>query len=106
MIANGKAGLLREKDEARNAKDSGEEQPQKASMLTGILIAVVGGLLATGFSYANAVGRPPLHEASQAAGNAEWITAVAVMFPFLSVEAFHGYLFCLGIEQKALMGRF
>ena len=75
VIANGRAGLIREKEAAEANKDG------KGSMLTGILIAVVGGLLATGFSYANAVGRPPLHEAAQAAGNAEWVTAVAVMFP-------------------------
>lgn len=82
IMANGRAGILREKDE-RSIKDG--ETKEKASMGTGILIAVIGGLLATGFSYANAVGRPYLHEASQNAGNAEWITAVAVMFPiFLS----------------------
>lgn len=77
IFANGKAGFIREKVE----KDNQENSSQKGSMATGILIAVVGGLLATGFSYANAAGRPYLHEASQAAGNAEWITAVAVMFP-------------------------
>lgn len=75
VVFNGKAGLTREKDEAE--KDS----TKKGSMVTGILIAVIGGLLATGFSYANAVGRPFIHEACQAAGNAEWITAVGVMFP-------------------------
>ncbi|WKB81941.1 L-rhamnose/proton symporter RhaT [Cellulophaga lytica] len=77
IFANGKAGFIREKVE----KNSEENTAKKGSMTTGILIAVVGGLLATGFSYANAAGRPYLHEASQAAGNAEWITAVAVMFP-------------------------
>lgn len=76
VIANGRAGLLREQDEK-----SANSTEQKGSMLTGILIAVIGGLLATGFSYANAVGRPPLHVAAQAAGNADWVTAVAVMFP-------------------------
>ncbi|MEM6803462.1 MAG: L-rhamnose/proton symporter RhaT [Bacteroidota bacterium] len=74
VIANGKAGILREKDEASSKKE-------KASVLQGIMIAVVGGLLATGFSYANAIGRPSLHEAAQATGNAEWVTAVVVMFP-------------------------
>ena len=80
IIFKGRAGLLREKDEALLFKNTinGES---KGSMATGILIAVVGGLLATGFSYANAVGRPYLHEASQAQGNADWVTAVAVMFP-------------------------
>ena len=74
VIANGRAGLIREQEAAT-------DKTENTSILTGILIAVVGGLLATGFSYANAVGRPPLHEAAQAAGNAEWVTAVAVMFP-------------------------
>lgn len=78
VIANGKAGLIREKDEKNTQIEDNES---KGSMGAGILIAVVGGLLATGFSYANAVGRPTLHEASQIAGNAEWVTAVVVMFP-------------------------
>lgn len=76
VLFNGKAGLTREKDEAKTNNNEG-----KGSMVTGILIAVIGGLLATGFSYANAVGRPFIHEACQAAGNAEWITAIGVMFP-------------------------
>lgn len=76
IFANGKAGYIREKVENKD-----NDNTDKSSMTTGILIAVVGGLLATGFSYANAVGRPYLHEACQAQGNADWITAVAVMFP-------------------------
>ncbi len=51
VVANGKAGLIREKDQ----KEAGENG-NKGSVVTGILIAVIGGLLATGFSYANAVG--------------------------------------------------
>lgn len=76
VFANGKAGYIREKVESENTANG-----EKKSMTTGILIAVIGGLLATGFSYANAVGRPYLHDACQAQGNADWITAVAVMFP-------------------------
>ncbi|CAN0602768.1 unnamed protein product, partial [Ectocarpus sp. 12 AP-2014] len=72
VILNGRAGILREKEDAGTSN-------KKGSMVTGILIAVVGGLLATGFSYANAAGRPYLHEASIAQGNADWVTAVAVM---------------------------
>ncbi|PWJ58029.1 L-rhamnose-proton symport protein RhaT [Dyadobacter jejuensis] len=74
VMANGKAGLLRQKDEK-----AGQESLEGSSMLTGIFIAVGGGVLATGFSYANAVGRPIIHHASQMAGNAEWVTALAVM---------------------------
>lgn len=80
IILNGKAGLTREKDEEQLQEDQNTKS-EKGSMTTGIFIAVIGGLLATGFSYANAVGRPYLHEASVAQGNADWITAVAIMFP-------------------------
>ncbi len=75
VVMNGKAGITREKDEAKKPEEG------RKSMGAGIMIAVVGGLLATGFSFANAVGRPPLHAASQAQGNPEWVTALAVMFP-------------------------
>ena len=88
IFANGKAGITREQDEAsENTSDEGAtaDIADKKSMGAGIAIAVIGGLLATGFSFANAVGRPPLHEASVAQGNPEWVTALAVMFPiFLS----------------------
>ena len=77
VLFNGRAGIIREQDELK----SGDEKAEKGGMVKGITIAVVGGLLATGFSYANAVGRPFIHEASQAAGNPEWVTAVGVMFP-------------------------
>lgn len=104
VIANGKAGLIREEDQ----KKIGESQEEgKGSMLTGILIAVVGGLLATGFSYANAVGRPIIHEACQAAGNAEWVTAVAVMFPiFISGGVVMTFFFAYDITKKKSWGAF
>ncbi|MEM6769149.1 MAG: L-rhamnose/proton symporter RhaT, partial [Bacteroidota bacterium] len=56
VIANGRAGITRQKDEqeAETTAKSG------SAMSTGILIAVGGGLLATGFSYANAAGRPAI----------------------------------------------
>jgi len=79
VILNGKAGLIREKDEALQEQETATEK--KGSMATGILIAVVGGLLATGFSYANAAGAPYLTEALKDYDNADWITGVAVMFP-------------------------
>lgn len=97
VFANGKAGLIREKNEA----DSGDAKAGKGSMVTGILIAVIGGLLATGFAYANAAGRPYLHEACQAQGNAEWVTAVAVMFPiFLSGGVVMTAYFLWQLSQK------
>lgn len=100
VIANGKAGLLRERDEKAS-------ENEKGSMVTGILIAVIGGLLATGFSYANAVGRPSLHEAAQVAGNAEWVTAVAVMFPiFISGGIVMAAYFAWQLSQKKAWGDF
>lgn len=104
VIANGRAGLIREKDEQKTTTDATEK---KGSVLTGILIAVVGGLLATGFSYANAVGRPSLHEASQAAGNADWVTAVAVMFPiFISGGIVMLLYFAWELSRKNAWGHF
>lgn len=103
IFANGKAGFIREKVE----KSTEENTAKKGSMATGILIAVVGGLLATGFSYANAAGRPYLHEASQAAGNAEWITAVAVMLPiFISGGIVMTAYFLWQLNSKKAWGDF
>ncbi|TGV01839.1 L-rhamnose/proton symporter RhaT [Flavivirga rizhaonensis] len=102
VIFNGKAGLTREKDEASKEKTS-----EKGSMVTGIFIAVIGGLLATGFSYANAVGRPFIHEACQAAGNAEWVTAVGVMFPiFISGGIVMAAYFAWQLSAKKAWGDF
>jgi hypothetical protein len=104
VIANGKAGLIREKDEKNTQIEDNES---KGSMGAGILIAVVGGLLATGFSYANAVGRPTLHEASQIAGNAEWVTAVVVMFPiFISGGIVMTIYFGWQLSRKKAWGGF
>lgn len=101
IIANGRAGILRQQDEAEGGSD------QKGSMGTGILIAVVGGLLATGFSYANAVGRPVIHAASQAAGNPEWVTAVGVMFIiYVAGGLFVVPYFIFQLSSKKLWGKF
>jgi L-rhamnose-H+ transport protein len=59
VIYNGKAGLERAKTEKQ--EEGGEE---KGSMATGIAIAMVGGLLCTGFSLANTVGRAAVAEAA------------------------------------------
>ncbi|MGB5665780.1 MAG: L-rhamnose/proton symporter RhaT, partial [Maribacter sp.] len=106
VILNGKAGLIREKDEAIHKEKTGDKS-EKGSMTTGILIAVIGGLLATGFSYANAVGRPFLHEASQQQGNSDWITAVAVMFPiFISGGIVMTAYFLWQLNKKKAWGEF
>ncbi|MEM6697310.1 MAG: L-rhamnose/proton symporter RhaT, partial [Bacteroidota bacterium] len=102
VIANGKAGITRQKDEANDSNDA-----QSGSMGTGILIAVVGGLLATGFSYANAAGRPAIHEACQAMGNPEWVTAVGVMFIiYVSGAIFVVPYFAYQLSTKKLWGNF
>ncbi|QDV66136.1 L-rhamnose/proton symporter RhaT [Crateriforma conspicua] len=113
IFANGKAGITREADEAAakselpEDEDSDSESADKKSMAAGILIAIVGGLLATGFSFANAVGRPPLHAASQAQGNPEWVTALAVMFPiFLSGGVIMAGYFAWQLTQKKAWGDF
>lgn len=103
VIANGKAGLTRERDENTKQKTP----TQSGSMGTGILIAVVGGLLATGFSYANAAGRPAIHEATQAAGNPEWVTAVVVMFViYMAGALFVIPYFIYQLSQKKLWDKF
>lgn len=103
VVMNGKAGLAREQDE----KDAGEKDESKGSMLTGIIIAVVGGLLATGFSFANAVGAGPLGNAVAELGFAPWKTAVAVMFPiFISGGIVMAVFFAQQLTQKKLWGDF
>ncbi len=104
IIANGKAGLTRESDEKKSNQNTPSE---KGSMAMGIVIAVVGGLLATGFSYANAVGGGLLNAASTAAGNAEWVGSLAVMFPiFLSGGIVMAAYFGWQISQKQAWGDF
>jgi hypothetical protein len=105
IVANGKAGMLRERDEAAKLQD--QAPAGRKSMGAGIAIAIVGGLLATGFSFANAVGRPPLHAASQAQGNPEWVTALAVMFPiFLSGGVIMAGYFAWQLSAKRAWGSF
>ena len=103
VLFNGQAGFTREIDEIA----AGKNKKEKGSMVTGISIAVIGGLLATGFSYANAVGRPFIHEACQAAGNAEWVTAVGVMFPiFISGGIVMAAYFAYQLSSKKAWGDF
>lgn len=103
VLFNGQAGITRELDEL----ESGQSKKEKGDMVKGITIAVVGGLLATGFSYANAVGRPSIHDACQAAGNAEWVTAVGVMFPiFISGGIVMAAYFTWQLSVKKAWGNF
>lgn len=101
IIANGSAGIQRQKDEGDT--DSGK----KSNMGLGIVIAVGGGLLATGFSYANAVGRPSILEAVVAHGNPEWMTAIAVMFViYIAGGLFVTPFFIIELSRKKLWGKF
>jgi len=103
VIANGRAGMIRQQDEQEALTTTNTQ----SAMSTGILIAVGGGLLATGFSYANAAGRPVIHAASQAAGNAEWVTAVVVMFViYVAGALFVMPYFLYQLSKKQLWGKF
>ncbi|TXF87908.1 rhamnose/proton symporter RhaT [Neolewinella aurantiaca] len=103
IVANGRAGMTRQKDE----QDALVTANDQSAMSTGILIAIGGGLLATGFSYANAAGRPAIHAASQAAGNPEWVTAVVVMFViYVAGALFVMPYFIYQLGKKELWGKF
>jgi len=103
VIANGRAGITRQKDEQQALVKT----KTQSAMSTGILIAVGGGLLATGFSYANAAGRPAIHAASQAMGNPEWVTAVVVMFViYVAGAIFVMPYFLYQLSKKGLWKRF
>lgn len=104
IFANGKAGFIREKVENEANEDTSKKT---GSMSTGILIAVVGGLLATGFSYANAAGGPYLKEAVKLNGNADWVAGIAIMFPiFLSGGLVMTAYFLWQLSQKKAWGDF
>ncbi len=110
VVFNGKAGLTREKDEvtAGNIDDTRDDDaPKKKSFATGIMIAVIGGLLATGFNVAFTVGGGPLKELVLANGNPEWMTAMAVMLPvFISGGVVMTLYFGWQLTQKKAWGSF
>ena len=76
IFCNGRAGLLRSAQDVSNS----ELTRSVGKTIPGIIIALVGGLFATGFSFANAVGIQPISEAVVAQGNPEWMSAIAIMF--------------------------
>ncbi|EMI56854.1 L-rhamnose/proton symporter RhaT [Rhodopirellula sallentina] len=112
VLSNGKAGLAREADEAaiksaEDAEGDGGESAKPKSYALGITIAVVGGLLATGFNVAFTYGAGPLGEAVVANGNPGWMTAMAVMLPvFLSGGAVMTFYFLYQLSQKKAWGKF
>ena len=73
VAINGNAGMLRNKSENKVGEKSSN------NMVIGIFIAVFGGLLATGFSYANALGADPVSKAMIAQGNPAGMTSLAIM---------------------------
>ncbi len=77
IVANGRAGILRK--EAEEQKEHMEEL-EAGKVARGIIIALIGGVFATGFSLANAVGVAPITQAVVAEGNPEWMSAIAIMF--------------------------
>lgn len=104
VMANGKAGILRQKDED-GAKAEGEKK--SGSMATGIIIAIVGGLLATGFSFANSYGAEIIDQASQAQGNASWKSAIAVMYViYMAGGVAIALYFIQQLSSKKLWGKF
>ena len=110
VIANGRAGLTREADEAAEAAGEDAEAdavPQQKSYAMGIFIAVFGGLLATGFNVAFTYGAGPLGDAVAAADNPAWMTAMAVMLPvFLSGGVVMTLYFLWQLTQKKAWGSF
>ena len=100
IIMNGRAGILREGSENK-------EQSGGASMTTGIIIAVVGGLLCTGFNIANEFGKEAIAVAVTKNGNDSWLTSVASMFiVYLSGGLFVIPYFIVQISRKKLWGSF
>ncbi|WP_298484665.1 L-rhamnose/proton symporter RhaT [uncultured Maribacter sp.] len=104
VMANGKAGIIRQKDEEANNES---ETTKSGSVITGILIAIVGGLLATGFSYAYAAGGEIIDTASQAQGNAPWKSAIAVMYViYMAGGVAIAIYFAQQLTAKKLWGKF
>ncbi len=77
IIFNGRAGILR---------SAGEGSGASSSMITGIIIAVVGGLLCTGFNIAQEItqggvaAKDVIKQVVVDNGNEEWLSSVASMF--------------------------
>ncbi len=107
IVFNGRAGIL------RSAAESSEGSTEGKSMATGILIAVVGGILCTGFNVAlevvvdgvaakNIIGSNVI-----AQGNEEWLGAVANMFiVYVSGGVFVIPYFIIMLTKKNLWGGF
>ncbi|TWT80805.1 L-rhamnose-proton symporter [Planctomycetes bacterium CA13] len=111
VLSNGRAGLAREADEvalkAAEGSDADDESSKPKSYALGILIAVFGGLLATGFNVAYTYGAGPLGDAVEANGNPGWMTAMAVMLPvFLSGGVVMTFYFLFQLSKRQVWGNF
>ena len=104
VMANGRAGIIRQKDEEAKSE---ENSNKGGSIVTGITIAIVGGLLATGFSFANSYGAEIIDQASQAQGNASWKSAIAVMYViYMAGGVAIAVYFIQQLSAKKLWGKF
>jgi len=80
IIANGRAGLLREKFE----NEGSSEKKDSSVMKTGIIMCVIGGFCAAGFNLSYHVADNIGHIGSisqEQYGNSPWIARLAVMLP-------------------------
>ncbi len=77
IVCNGLAGITKEKDQPQTDETANEQK----SAVTGILIAVVGGLLATGFNFALIMGGNELKQAVIDSGNPVEYSGILQMFP-------------------------
>ncbi len=104
IIANGRAGILRKESEENKEH---MEQLSSGKVVRGIIIALVGGVFATGFSLANAVGFEPINAAVVANGNPAWMSSVAVMFIiYLSGAIYVLPYFAIELTRKNGWGNF
>ncbi|WP_194765722.1 L-rhamnose/proton symporter RhaT [Tamlana sp. I1] len=108
IMLNGRAGIL------RSAKENTDgNKTYDGSMLTGIIIAIIGGVLCTGFNVAleitheGEVAKNIISDMVVAQGNAAWLTSVASMFiVYVSGGVFVVPYFVIMLSKKKLWGSF
>ncbi len=104
IVANGRAGILRKESEEHKEH---MEQLDSGKVVRGIIIALIGGVLATGFSLASTVGAAPITSAVVAAGNPEWLGSIAVMFVVYTSGAIYVLpYFAIQLTKNKLWGNF
>ncbi len=106
IVFNGRAGILRSASE-------GGSSAAGSSMLTGIIIAVVGGILCTGFNVALEItangqaAKNIIGEMVVKNGNDAWLASVASMFiVYVSGGVFVVPYFLVMLSKKKLWGGF